>query len=55
METRVLKVTEVNGNIYQSKVNRFIKSEEAKQVASCKRYIRKMLDEDGLSDVSQTI
>ena len=52
MDKKVLKVTaEVNGIIYQSKVDRFIENEEAEQIASCKRHIRKMPDNHGLSDV----
>ena len=52
MDKIELKVTaEVNGIIYQSKVDRFIENEEAEQIASCKRHIRKMLDADGISDV----
>lgn len=42
----------VNGNTYKSEVDRNIKCEEEEQIASCKRHIRTMLDEDGLSDVS---
>lgn len=41
----------VNGNTYISEVDRFIQCEEEEQIASCKRHIRSMLDEDGLSDV----
>lgn len=52
MDKKVLKVTaEVNGIIYQSKVDRFLEKEEAEQIASCERHIRKLLDDDGLSDV----
>ena len=43
---------EVNNNIYKSEVERNIKCEEEELIASCKRHIRSMLDEDGLSDVS---
>lgn len=43
---------EVNGNIYKSEVDRVIEGEEIEQIASCKRHIRSMLDEDGLTDVS---
>ena len=42
---------EVNGNIYKSEVQQIIKGEEAEQIASCKRHIRSMLNEDGLADV----
>ena len=42
----------VNGNIYKSEVDRNVKCEEEELIASCKRHIRTMLDEDGLSDVS---
>lgn len=43
---------EVNGNTYISEVERNIKCEEEELIASCKRHIRTLLDEDGLSDVS---
>lgn len=43
--------TEVNGNIYKSEVDRVIEGEEIEQIASCKRHIRSMLNEDGLADV----
>lgn len=53
MEKKIVRVsTEVNGYIYQSEVDRLIESEKAEQIASCKRYIKKMLNEDGLSDVN---
>ena len=42
----------VNGNIYKSEVGRNITCEEEEQIASCKRHIRTMLDEDGFLDVS---
>lgn len=42
----------VNGNIYKSEAERNNKCEEVELIASCKRHIRTMLDEDGLSDVS---
>jgi len=42
---------EVNGNIYKSEVDRVIEGEEIEQIASCKRHIRSMLNEDGLADV----
>lgn len=53
MEKRIIRVsTEVNGNIYQSEIDRLIEKEEAEQIASCKRHIRRMLNEDGILDVS---
>lgn len=53
MEKNVIRVkAEVNGNIYKSEVDRNVKCEEEELIASCKRHIRTMLDEDGLSDVS---
>jgi hypothetical protein len=42
--------TEINGNIYKSEVARVIEGEEIEQIASCKRHIRSMLDEDGFTD-----
>ncbi len=42
----------VNNNTYKSEVERNIICEEEELIASCKRHIRMMLDEDGLSDVS---
>jgi hypothetical protein len=42
---------EVNGNIYKSEVDRVIEGEEIEQIASCKRHIRSMLNEDGFADV----
>lgn len=42
----------VNDNIYKSEVERNNICEEEELIASCKRHIRTMLDEDGLSDVS---
>lgn len=42
---------EINGNIYKSEVDRVIEGEEIEQIASCKRHIRSMLNEDGLTDV----
>ena len=41
----------VNGNVYQSDAFPYIKSEKAEQIASCKRQIEKMLDEDGYTNV----
>ena len=52
MKKDIIKVTaEVNGKIYKSEVDRNVKCDENELVASCKRHIRMMLDEDGLSDV----
>ena len=53
MQKKTLIVTAVvNGMVYQSKVeDKYIEHEEKEQIASCKRQIRKMLDEEGLSDV----
>ena len=42
---------EVKGNIYESEVDRVIEGEEIEQISSCKRHIRSMLNEDGLTDV----
>ena len=44
-------IAKVNGYNYQSEVDNYLKNEEEEQIASCKRQIRKMLDEDGLVDV----
>lgn len=52
MKERIIVTTEVNGNIYKSEVIQIIKDEESEQIASCKRHIRSMLNEDGLTDVS---
>lgn len=52
MKERIIVTTEVNGNIYKSEVDRVIEGEEIEQIASCKRHIRSMLNEDGLTDVS---
>ena len=41
----------VNDNVYQSDAFPYIKSEKAEQIASCKREIEKMLDEDELIDI----
>ena len=52
MKKDIIKVTaEVNESIYKSEVDRNVKCDENELVASCKRHIRTMLDEDGLSDV----
>ncbi|MBR2236270.1 MAG: hypothetical protein IJ887_00085 [Prevotella sp.] len=50
--TTIIVKAEVNGNVYRSEVDRYIGTEEYEQIASCKRHIRKMLNEDGLTDVS---
>ena len=48
MEKKTIRVkAEVNGNIYQSGVDRNVRCEE-ELIASCKRHIRTMLEEDGL-------
>lgn len=53
MQKNNIKVTaETNGMIYQSEVDRYIESEEAEQIASCKRHIRSMLNADGFANVS---
>ena len=52
MEKKTIRVkAEVNGSIYQSEVDRKVRCEEEELIASCKRHIRTMLDEDGLYDV----
>lgn len=51
MKERIIVTTKVNGNIYKSEVKQIIKGEEVEQIASCKRHIRSMLNEDGLVDV----
>lgn len=52
MKKETLKlVADVNGRIYQSEVDNYNEKEETEQITSCKRQIRKMLDEDGLADV----
>ena len=51
MKERIIVTAEVNGNIYKSEVEHILKGEEAEQIASCKRHIRSMLDEDGFTDV----
>lgn len=51
MEKRIIVTAEVNGIIYKSEVDQIIKGEETEQIASCKRHIRSMLNEDGLTDV----
>lgn len=35
----------------KAKFNKSLRVEEAEQIASCKRHIRSMLNEDGLVDV----
>ena len=53
MEKNIIRVrAEVKGNIYKSEVSKDVKCDEAELIASCKRHIRTMLDEDGLSDVT---
>lgn len=52
MKEHIIVTAEVNGNIYKSEVQQIIKGEGLEQVASCKRHIRSMLNEDGLADVS---
>lgn len=51
MNRRIKVSTEVNGNIYRCEVHQIIKGEEDEQIASCKRHIRSMLNEDGIADV----
>ncbi len=41
----------VNGNTYESEAYPYMEGEKAEQIASCKRQIEQMLDEDGLPDV----
>lgn len=45
---------EINGNIYKSEVDRVIEGEEIEQIASCKRHIKSMLNEDGLMFTQNT-
>lgn len=53
MKKKTIRVkAEVNGNIYKSEVDRNVRCEEGELIASCKRHIRTMLDEDGFSNVS---
>ena len=51
MKERIIVTTKVNGKIYKSEVNRVIEGEEIEQIASCKKHIKHMLNEDGLADV----
>lgn len=52
MEKKTIRVkAEVNGNIYKCEVDRNVRCEEGELIASCKKHIRTMLDEDGLYDV----
>lgn len=51
MNKRIRVSAEVNGIIYKSEVDQTIKGEEAEQIASRKRHIRSMLNEDGLTVV----
>lgn len=53
MEKKIIRVkAEAKRCIYKSEVSKDVKCDEAELIASCKRHIRTMLDEDGLSDVS---
>ena len=53
MDKNTIRVkAEVKGNIYKSEVSKDVKCDEAELIASCKRHIRTMLDEDGLYDAS---
>ena len=53
MEKKIIRVkAEVEGYIYKSEVNKDVKCDESELIDSCKRHIRTMLDEDGLSNVS---
>jgi hypothetical protein len=53
MKKKTIRVkAEVKGNIYKSEVSKDVKCDESELIASCKRHIRTLLDEDGLSDVS---
>ena len=53
MKKNTIRVkAEVKGNIYKSEVSKDVKCDEAELIASCKRHIRAMLNEDGLSDVN---
>ena len=51
MQKKIKVTAEIDGMIYQSKIDRYVESEEAEQIASCIRHIRKMLNNNGLSDV----
>lgn len=51
MKERIIVTAEVGGSIFKSEVKQIIKDEEAEQIASCKRHIRSMLNEDGFTDV----
>ncbi len=51
MKEDIIVTAEINGIIYKSEVEQIIKGEETEQIASCKRHIRSMLNEDGLTDV----
>ena len=51
MKEDIIVTAEINGIIYKSEVEQIIKGEETEQIASCKRHIRSMLNEDGLADV----
>lgn len=52
MKEHIIVTAEVNGNIYKSEVSKDVKCYEAELITSCKRHIRAMLNEDGLSDVN---
>jgi len=53
MEKNIIRVkAEAKGSIYKSEVSKDVTCDEAELIASCKRHIRTMLDEDGLSDVT---
>ena len=53
MEKKIIRVIDdVNGNIYKSELEKNVQCEEMELIASCKRHIRTMLDDDGLPDVS---
>ena len=52
MKECIIVTAEVNGNIYKSEVSKDVKCDEAELIASCKRHIRAMLNEDELYDVS---
>ena len=51
MNKRIKISAEVNGKIYESEVRQIIMGEEMEQIASYKRHIRSILNEDGLTDV----
>ena len=52
MEKNTIRVkAKVNGSIYKSEVDRSVKCEDEELIASCKRHIRMMLDEDGFTNI----